>query len=167
MKSVNTDVAYDYIRKKILSGEYPPGHALMTEALATEIGVSRTPIRDAFRKLETDGLVTIRAHLGASVTAVVFGPGMLDERRSMPFVRQMLPCFRDSAIVLDAYAMSVVGAVPFDQPVVLTPQAGEPHEAGARKRAEAAFRRPPVPVANVGLAEALPAWPFIRVDGPG
>jgi DNA-binding GntR family transcriptional regulator len=67
MKSVNTDVAYDYIRKKILSGEYPPGHALMTEALATEIGVSRTPIRDAFRKLETDGLVTIRAHLGASV----------------------------------------------------------------------------------------------------
>jgi DNA-binding GntR family transcriptional regulator len=67
MKNVNTDVAYDYIRRKILSGEYSPGHSLMTEALASEIGVSRTPIRDAFRKLETDGLVTIRAHLGASV----------------------------------------------------------------------------------------------------
>ena len=67
MKSVNTDVAYDYLRKKILSGEYLPGHALMTEALSTEIGVSRTPIRDAFRKLETDGLVTVRAHIGASV----------------------------------------------------------------------------------------------------
>lgn len=67
MKSVNTDVAYNYIRKKILNGEFPPGYALMTEVLAKEIGVSRTPIRDACRKLETDGLVDIRAHLGASV----------------------------------------------------------------------------------------------------
>lgn len=67
MKSVNTDVAYDFIRKKILSGEYSPGRALMTESLAKDIGVSRTPVRDAFRKLEADGLVTIRAHLGASV----------------------------------------------------------------------------------------------------
>lgn len=67
MKSVNTDVAYEYVRKRILSGEYPPGHALLTEVLASEIKVSRTPVRDALRKLETDGLVTIRAHLGASV----------------------------------------------------------------------------------------------------
>jgi len=67
MKNVNTDVAYDYIRKRILSGEYPPGHPLLTETLAAEIKVSRTPVRDALRKLETDGLVTIRAHIGASV----------------------------------------------------------------------------------------------------
>src|ERR1700694_2281793 len=67
MKSVNTDVAYDYIRKKILSGEYASGKPLMTEVLAKEIKVSRTPVRDALRKLETDGLVIIRAHLGASV----------------------------------------------------------------------------------------------------
>jgi DNA-binding GntR family transcriptional regulator len=67
MKSVNTDVAYNYIRKRILSGDYPPGHPLMTELLANEIKVSRTPVRDALRKLETDGLVTIQAHLGASV----------------------------------------------------------------------------------------------------
>jgi len=67
MKSVNTDVAYDYIRKRILSGEFAPGYALMTEVLSKEIKVSRTPVRDALRKLETDGLVTIRAHIGASV----------------------------------------------------------------------------------------------------
>lgn len=67
MKSLNTDVAYDYIRKRILSGEFAPGHALMTEILSKEIKVSRTPVRDALRKLETDGLVTIRAHIGASV----------------------------------------------------------------------------------------------------
>jgi len=67
MKSVNTDVAYEYIRKRILSGEYAPGESLMTEVLANDIKVSRTPVRDALRKLEADGLVSIRAHLGASV----------------------------------------------------------------------------------------------------
>ena len=67
MKSVNSDVAYDYIRKRILSGEYPAGQSLATNTLSTEIGVSRTPVRDALRQLEADGLVTITARLGASV----------------------------------------------------------------------------------------------------
>ncbi|WP_221031951.1 GntR family transcriptional regulator [Actomonas aquatica] len=66
-KSVNSDIAYDYIRKRILSGEFPPAHPLMTKALSDEIGVSRTPVRDALRQLEADGLVTIEARLGASV----------------------------------------------------------------------------------------------------
>lgn len=67
MKNVNSDIAYDYIRKRILSGEFPPGSALMTNALSSEIGVSRTPVRDALRQLETDGLVCVRPRLGASV----------------------------------------------------------------------------------------------------
>lgn len=67
MKKVNSDVAYEYIRKRILSGEYPPGHALLTEELSGEIGVSRTPVREALHKLKADGLVSIRARLGASV----------------------------------------------------------------------------------------------------
>jgi len=67
MKNVNSDVAYDFIRKNILSGEYPPGHSLMTKQLSTDIGVSRTPVRDALRQLENDGLVSIQARLGASV----------------------------------------------------------------------------------------------------
>src|SRR2546430_2051573 len=67
MKKINTDVAYDHIRKRIVSGEYRPGQALVTELLSAEIGVSRTPVRDALRKLEADGLVIIQARLGASV----------------------------------------------------------------------------------------------------
>jgi DNA-binding GntR family transcriptional regulator len=67
MKKVNSDVAYDFIREKILNGKYPPGHALMTEVLSSEIGVSRTPIREALHRLKADGLVSIKAHLGASV----------------------------------------------------------------------------------------------------
>ncbi len=87
MKSVNTDVAYEYIRKKILSGEYFPGKSLMTETLAKDIKVSRTPVRDALRKLETDGLVTIRAHLGASVKRM-----QLKEFREMCDLRLALEC---------------------------------------------------------------------------
>lgn len=67
MKSVNSDIAYEFIRKRILNGTFPPGHPLMTEDLSAEIGVSRTPIRDALRQLETDGLVVIRRRVGASV----------------------------------------------------------------------------------------------------
>ena len=85
MKSVNTDVAYQYIRKKILSGEYAPGQSLMTEALAKDIKVSRTPVRDALRMLETEGLVTIRAHLGASVKQM-----QLKEYREMCDLRMAL-----------------------------------------------------------------------------
>lgn len=64
---MNSDIAYDYIRRRILNGTFPPGHPLMTQDLSAEIGVSRTPVRDALRQLETDGLVIIRARLGASV----------------------------------------------------------------------------------------------------
>ncbi|MES2695399.1 MAG: GntR family transcriptional regulator [Verrucomicrobiota bacterium] len=70
MKNVNSDVAYDYIRKRILSGEYPAGHSLSTNSLSPEIGVSRTPVRDALRQLEADGLVTIQARLGARVKSM-------------------------------------------------------------------------------------------------
>lgn len=67
MKKVNSDVAYDFIRKKILSGEFPPGYALMTEALSVDIQVSRTPVREALHKLKAEGLVSISPRLGASV----------------------------------------------------------------------------------------------------
>lgn len=70
MKNVNSDIAYDHIRKRILNGEYAPGFPLMTNVLAEEIGVSRTPVRDALRQLETDGLVSIQPRIGASVKAM-------------------------------------------------------------------------------------------------
>lgn len=72
MKNVNSDIAYTYIRKHILNGTFRPGQALMTNDLSAEIGVSRTPVRDALRQLEADGLVIIRAHRGASVKSMEF-----------------------------------------------------------------------------------------------
>jgi ADP-dependent NAD(P)H-hydrate dehydratase len=63
--------------------------------------------------------------LAGMVNAVVLGPGMLDERRSMAFVRAVMPLFTASTMVLDAVAMSIVQDGPFAQPVILTPHAGE------------------------------------------
>ena len=67
MKKVNSDVAYEYIRRKILSGEFPPGHALVSEALSAQTKVSRTPVREALYQLRAEGLVSIHPRLGASV----------------------------------------------------------------------------------------------------
>lgn len=63
--------------------------------------------------------------LSDTVNAVVVGPGMLDEQRSMAFVRALLPLFASSTMVLDAVAMSIVKKGAFSQPVILTPHAGE------------------------------------------
>ena len=88
MKDVNSDIAYDYIRKRILSGEYAPGQSLATKTLSADIGVSRTPVRDALRQLEADGLVTIQTRLGASVRKLE-----LKEFREMCMLRLALESF--------------------------------------------------------------------------
>lgn len=53
-----SDRAYEAIRSMILSGELPAGAQLAEEALAERCGVSRTPVREALRRLEVDLLVT-------------------------------------------------------------------------------------------------------------
>lgn len=61
------------IRERILHGEYPEGAALRQDALALELGVSRIPVREALRQLETEGLVTFSPHVGAVVSTLSLG----------------------------------------------------------------------------------------------
>lgn len=53
-----SDRVYEAIRNMILSGELPAGSQVVEEALAERCGVSRTPVREALRRLESDLLVT-------------------------------------------------------------------------------------------------------------
>lgn len=50
--------AYEHLKASILSGRYNPGERLTEEKLAKELGISRTPIREALYKLESEGLIT-------------------------------------------------------------------------------------------------------------
>ena len=58
------------LREKILSGELKPGERLMEIQLANKLGVSRTPIREAIRKLELEGLVLMIPRKGAEVAEI-------------------------------------------------------------------------------------------------
>jgi len=60
----------DALRSRILSGELKAGAQLRQEMLAAELGVSRIPLREAFRRLEGEGLVTIVPHHGTVVSVL-------------------------------------------------------------------------------------------------
>jgi DNA-binding GntR family transcriptional regulator len=61
------EAAYEHIRQAIMSGRCSPGQDLVEETLAKELGVSRTPVREALRELEQEGLVEIIPFKGARV----------------------------------------------------------------------------------------------------
>jgi len=61
--------AYESLRRRILSGELPAHATLREQALAEELGVSRTPVREALRRLDSAGLVDFVPNRGATVLA--------------------------------------------------------------------------------------------------
>ncbi len=60
-------VIADGVRAAILSGEYAPGSRIGQESIGSQYGVSRLPVREALRELESEGLVTLIPHSGARV----------------------------------------------------------------------------------------------------
>ena len=97
--SVNQAV-YERIRTAILQGRYGSGQRLGIESLASELGVSSTPIRDALKRLEGDGLVTIRPRSGTHVT--------------LPTLRDVEEVF-ELRIVMECFAAQKATAVVEDQ----------------------------------------------------
>jgi len=71
------DVVCNSIRRAILTGQMEPGTRLLEVHLADTLGVSRTPVREAIRKLEQEGLVIIRPRRGAEVARIT-APQMRD-----------------------------------------------------------------------------------------
>ena len=61
------DLAYAAIRERILAGSLPRGARVHQEDLAVELGVSRTPVREALRRLAAEGLVEMHTNRGARV----------------------------------------------------------------------------------------------------
>lgn len=65
-----SEFAYEELRRLILANHFVPGELLVEEKLATQLQVSRTPLRAALARLEKDGLVSITAHKGCVVTPI-------------------------------------------------------------------------------------------------
>lgn len=61
------DIVFESLRRAIMEGDLKPGERLMEIQLAQRLGVSRTPVREAIRKLELEGLVIMVARKGAYV----------------------------------------------------------------------------------------------------
>ncbi|MFC6338027.1 FCD domain-containing protein [Pseudomonas sp. CCM 7891] len=58
------------LRERILNGEFKEGESLIQEAIATEYGVSRMPVREAFKELEASGLISTQIHKGSVVKSI-------------------------------------------------------------------------------------------------
>jgi DNA-binding GntR family transcriptional regulator len=100
---------YERLRDEIVGGELQPGEQLVEARLAAELGVSKTPVREALIRLQRDGLVAIEPYRGARVLE----PSAGDVREILE-LRQVLECHiarelaeRRPRAVLDALGASI------------------------------------------------------------
>lgn len=63
---------YEYLHEQIVSGNIPPGQRIVEERISQETGVSRSPIREAIRRLNSDGLVSVSPRGGVRVYRATF-----------------------------------------------------------------------------------------------
>ncbi len=90
------DIVFNTLRQAILKGEMEPGERLMEVSLAQKLGVSRTPVREAIRKLELEGLVTMIPRRGAEVARISEKNlrDVLEVRRGLEELAVELACAR-------------------------------------------------------------------------
>lgn len=62
------DKAYAVVRDGVIAGRFPPGNRITEQEVALAAGVSRTPVREALRRLHQEGVVDFTPHQGAVVT---------------------------------------------------------------------------------------------------
>lgn len=92
--SNKSQLAYDFVKGRIVSGRYTPGYRLVLATIAAELGVSVVPVREAIRRLEAERLVTFERNVGAQVA-------MLDEREYL-YTMQTLALVEGYATALSA-----------------------------------------------------------------
>ena len=67
------DRALDYVKTQVLTGAFPGGELISEGEVATALGMSRTPVREAFLRLEAEGLLRLYPQRGALVVPGVLG----------------------------------------------------------------------------------------------
>ena len=97
------DVVFQTLRQAILRGELKPGERLMEIHLAQKLGVSRTPVREAIRKLELEGLVLMIPRKGAVVAEITISDleDVLEVRMALEELAMKHACRRITKEQLD------------------------------------------------------------------
>ncbi|MFI6828341.1 GntR family transcriptional regulator [Kribbella sp. NPDC050241] len=83
--ATKAEVAYELVRDQLLRGDLVPGSVIQQAALAHDLGISTTPLREALRRLMTEGLVELDAHRDARVTRLT-----AEEARDLVEIRRSL-----------------------------------------------------------------------------
>jgi DNA-binding GntR family transcriptional regulator len=91
------------LAERILEGSHAPGERIREEQVAAQFAVSRGPVREALRLLEKDGLITLTARRGATVTDL-----SVDEVREIFEIRAVLNGLRDRSIAESAARTQVL-----------------------------------------------------------
>lgn len=82
------DMTQSFIREAIVTGAFPPGQRLNLDEIAATLGVSRMPVRNGLRQLESEGLIEVSPYRGARVS--VLDPGEIAEIYEL---RVLLECY--------------------------------------------------------------------------
>lgn len=135
------DQVHAAIREQILSGELERGSRLPQETIAAELGVSRTPLREALRRLAGEGLVILQPHHGATVADLDFGDmsdawgarlvieppaaGLAAERRDAAQIDRMREAIAAQRVSADSVSASLDANRDFH--LALVAASGNPH----------------------------------------
>lgn len=68
--TATADGVYEHLKEQILHLELPPGASISEIETAEKYNISRTPVRDAFKRLEREGLLEIRPHIGTFISLI-------------------------------------------------------------------------------------------------
>ena len=109
--ATKSDLAYTRVRELILSGALAPGEVLPQAALAQQIGMSTTPLREALRRLKQEGLVELDAHRDARVRPLdaTEARDLLEIRRSLDPLAASLAAQRRTDTDVDAVRAALDG----------------------------------------------------------
>lgn len=92
--SAAKDRALDYVKSQVLTGAFPGGELISEGEVATALGMSRTPVREAFLQLEVAGLLRLYPKRGALVV-----PVSPDEVRAVLEARLLMEDFAAGAVI--------------------------------------------------------------------
>jgi DNA-binding GntR family transcriptional regulator len=109
-----SDYAYRQVRDRILSGELQPGAVIQQRELARQIGISTTPLREALRRLKSEGLVELDAHRDARIAPLRAEEGrdLLELRMSLDPLAAGLAAQRRTNADIQAIRAAQAGLEP-------------------------------------------------------